>query len=51
MPRCNKQPEEAKALMGALVHMRPKPHEDIKVGKKKTATKPRKKSGKAAARA
>lgn len=27
--------EEAKALMGALVRMKPKPHEEMKVGKKR----------------
>ena len=33
----NKQIEKAKALMGALVRMKPKPHMEIKVGKKKSA--------------
>lgn len=32
--------EETKRLMGALVRMKPKPHEELKVGKKKTR-KPR----------
>jgi hypothetical protein len=30
--------ENAKRLMGALVRMKPKPHEEIKVGKKAKAT-------------
>jgi hypothetical protein len=30
---------ETKQLMGALVRMKPKPHEDMKVGKKKVAKK------------
>ena len=30
---------ETKQLMGALVRMKPKPHEDMKVGKKKRAVK------------
>jgi hypothetical protein len=34
--------EGAKLLMGALVRMKPKPHEDMKVGKKLAAAKPRK---------
>jgi hypothetical protein len=28
--------KETKRLMGALVRMKPKPHEDMKVGKRKT---------------
>mgnify|MGYP000919699753 FL=1 len=32
-----KQLEETKKLMGALVRMKPKPHEDMKIGKKKKA--------------
>jgi hypothetical protein len=31
--------EKTKALMGSLVRMKPKPHEDMKVGKKKAAKK------------
>lgn len=31
--------EKTKALMGVLVRMKPKPHEDMKVGKKKVAKK------------
>lgn len=33
--------EDTKRLMGALVRMKPKPHEDMKVGKKKPAKKKR----------
>jgi hypothetical protein len=33
-------------LIGALVRMKPKPHEDMKVGKKKKKSKPKKGSGK-----
>jgi hypothetical protein len=36
----------AKALMGALVRMKPKPHEEMKVGKKGAAKKPKKASPK-----
>ena len=37
--------DNTKKLMGALVRMKPKPHEDMKVGKKaKKKTKPKKKS-------
>lgn len=32
--------EKTKALMGALVRMKPKPHEDMKVGKKREPGKP-----------
>jgi hypothetical protein len=32
--------------MGALVRMKPKPHEDMKVGKKAKKSKPKKKPGK-----
>jgi hypothetical protein len=39
--------EKTKSLMGALVRMKPKPHEDMKIGKskvkKKTSTKAKKK--------
>jgi hypothetical protein len=31
--------DETKKLMGALVRMKPKPHEDMKVGKKAKAKK------------
>jgi hypothetical protein len=31
--------EETKRLMGALVRMKPKPHEEMKVGKKKQPSK------------
>jgi hypothetical protein len=31
--------EETKRLMGALVRMKPKPHEEMKVGKSKPSTK------------
>jgi hypothetical protein len=38
---------KTKALMGALMRMKPKPHQDMKVGKKaKKKTKPKKKPGK-----
>jgi hypothetical protein len=36
-----KQLDETKRLMGALVRMKPKPHEDMKVGKKKAKVKKR----------
>jgi len=29
--------ERTRSLMGALVRMKPKPHEDMKIGKKKKA--------------
>jgi hypothetical protein len=32
---------ETKRLMGSLMRMKPKPHEDMKVGKKKKAAKKR----------
>jgi hypothetical protein len=35
-----------KRLMGALVRMKPKPHEEMKVGKKAKKIKPKKKPGK-----
>lgn len=38
--------EKTKALMGALVRMKPKPHEDMKVGKRT----PKKSKAKKAAR-
>lgn len=38
--------DETKKLMGALVRMRPKPHEDMKIGKKKKAAKHPSKKGK-----
>ena len=34
--------EETKRLMGSLVRMRPKPHEKMKVGKRKTETRAKK---------
>lgn len=36
--------EEAKRVMGALVRMPPKPHEEMKLGKKKRAKRRSKKS-------
>jgi len=33
-PMAGKELEDTKRLMGALVCMKPKPHEDMKVGKK-----------------
>jgi len=42
----SKSLEETKRLMGALVRMKPKPHEDMKVGKKAKKAKPKKKPGK-----
>jgi hypothetical protein len=36
--RRNDEIEETKRLMGALVRMKPKPHEEMKVGKKKAKT-------------
>jgi hypothetical protein len=36
--------DETKKLMGALVRMKPKPHEEMKVGKK--SSKPKKKAKK-----
>lgn len=38
--------DETKRLMGALVRMKPKPHEKMKVGKKTKNPKPQKKPGK-----
>jgi hypothetical protein len=39
--------DETKRLMGALVRMKPKPHQDMKVGKRaKKKIKPKKKPGK-----
>lgn len=38
--------DETKKLMGALVRMKPKPHEDMKVGKKAKKSKAKKKPGK-----
>lgn len=35
MSKETKHLEETKALMGSLVRMKPKPHEDMKVGKNK----------------
>lgn len=35
--------DETKRLMGALVRMKPKPHEEMKVGKKMKPEKPPKK--------
>jgi hypothetical protein len=35
--------DKTKALMGALVRMKPKPHEEMKVGKKAKAKKKAKK--------
>jgi hypothetical protein len=35
--------DETKRLMGALVRMKPKPHEDMKVGKKAKKAKRKKK--------
>jgi hypothetical protein len=36
------QIDATKKLMGALVRMKPKPHEDMKVGKKNTSSKTKK---------
>jgi hypothetical protein len=42
-----KKLDETKRLMGALVRMKPKPHEEMKIGKKKSSDpKPSKKSKK-----
>jgi hypothetical protein len=35
----NAKLEETKRLMGALMRMKPKPHEEMKVGKKKKKVK------------
>jgi hypothetical protein len=35
MTKSKDELEDTKRLMGALVHMKPKPHEEMKVGKKK----------------
>jgi hypothetical protein len=35
--------EQTKSLMGALVRMKPKPHEEMKVGKKAKKSQPKKK--------
>jgi hypothetical protein len=37
--------EKTKKLMGALVRMKPKPHEEMKVGKKKKPKRKAKKKG------
>jgi hypothetical protein len=42
-PRDNEEIERTKSLMGALVRMKPKPHEDMKIGKK-AAKRPPKRS-------
>jgi len=34
MAKPSQELDKTKALMGALVRMKPKPHEDMKVGKK-----------------
>lgn len=39
MPRIDKQLENTKALIGALVHMEPKPHDEMKLGRKKQPKK------------
>ncbi|WP_158005693.1 hypothetical protein [Tardiphaga robiniae] len=39
MAKSSNEIEKTKALMGALVRMKPKPHEDMKVGKKKVGKK------------
>jgi hypothetical protein len=40
------QLDATKKLMGALVRMKPKPHEDMKIGKSKKANKPKPPKGK-----
>jgi len=37
--------DQTKKLMGAVVRMKPKPHEEMKVGKKAKKSKPKKKPG------
>jgi hypothetical protein len=47
MSKSSGELEDTRRLMGALVRMKPKPHEDMKVGKRaKKKTKPKKKPGK-----
>ncbi len=36
----SKKLDATKRLMGTLVRMRPKPHEDMKLGKKRETSKP-----------
>jgi hypothetical protein len=38
---CSKELDETKRLMGALVRMKPKPHEEMKVGKTESKKKKR----------
>jgi len=40
------QIEDTKRLMGALVRMKPKPHEEMKVGKSKKSGERKNRSGK-----
>jgi hypothetical protein len=51
MTKTDAKLDQTKRLMGALVRMKPKPHEEIKVGKKakesqKSKTKPKSTSSK-----
>jgi hypothetical protein len=39
MAKDSKEMEQTKRLMGALVRMKPKPHEEMKVGKKAKKSK------------
>ena len=41
MAKTSKQFDETKRLMGALVRMKPKPHEEMKIGKKTGTAKRR----------
>jgi hypothetical protein len=42
MAKASKDLDETRRLMGALVRMKPKQHEDMKVGKKAKTKKPKK---------
>jgi hypothetical protein len=47
MPKTNKDElDQTRQLMGALVRMKPKPHDDMKVGKKVKKSKVKKKPSK-----
>ena len=46
MAKNDKVLEKTKSLMSALVRMKPKPHEEMKVGKKRTAQKAMRKAAK-----
>lgn len=47
MTKSNQEIEDTKRLMGALVRMKPKPHEEMKVGQRKATVKKSKPKDKA----